>query len=161
MDTRQPLLTTLSLMSLAAVITVSGCMTDATVELTKAPFDATTALTNGTTDATMEILEPLTEFTSSTTPGAWINGDPRARARQKTRLFAAYELENLRSDMAKGRGEYLASLADLAGVPEERRPLFFYYMRSQYAHLYEDGLPARESFRRVFHAAWTAPQHLP
>ncbi len=136
----------------------SGCMTDATVELTKAPFDATTALTNGTTDATMEILQPLTEFTSSTTPGAWANGDSRAQARHKTRLFAAYEFENLRSDMARGQGEYLASLATLVGVPEDRHPLFFSYMHGRYDNLYEEGISTRESFHRVFHAAWTAPQ---
>src|SRR5690348_4840428 len=44
-----------------------GC--DATRELVKAPFEATTALSNGTTQATNELLEPLKEFTSSTTPG--------------------------------------------------------------------------------------------
>jgi len=49
-------------------------MTDATVELTKAPFDATTQLTNGTSGATKEFLDPTTEFTSSTTPGALADG---------------------------------------------------------------------------------------
>jgi len=51
----------------------AGC--DATRELVKAPFEATTALSNGTTQATNELLEPLKEFTSSTTPGAMYN-DP-------------------------------------------------------------------------------------
>ena len=50
----------------------SGCITDATTELTKAPFDATSQLTNGTTAALSEFTDPLTDFTSSTTPGAAI-----------------------------------------------------------------------------------------
>ena len=33
---------------LLGMLMMSGCITDATVELTKAPFDATTALTDGT-----------------------------------------------------------------------------------------------------------------
>jgi hypothetical protein len=56
------------------LLTLGGCMTNATVELTKAPFDATTQLTNGTSGATKEFLDPTTEFTSSTTPGALADG---------------------------------------------------------------------------------------
>ena len=33
----------------SVLLSASGCITEATVELTKAPFDATTDLTNGTT----------------------------------------------------------------------------------------------------------------
>ena len=51
------------------LLTLTGCMTNATVELTKAPFDATTDLTGGTSGATREFLDPTTEFISSTTPG--------------------------------------------------------------------------------------------
>ena len=69
------------------LLTLGGCMTNATVELTKAPFDATTQLTNGTSGATKEFLDPTTEFTSSTTPGALADGR-LLRAKQKATVFA-------------------------------------------------------------------------
>src|SRR5512139_2900804 len=83
----------------------SGCITDATVELTKAPFDATTALTNGTSKAVGELLEPTQKFLSSTTPGtAAINRFTRAR--EKTELFVGYTYEHLRAETAQGSGEH-------------------------------------------------------
>ena len=98
-------------------LTLSGCMTDASTELVKAPFDATTQLTDGTSKAIGEFLDPLTELTSSTTPGALGDGQ-LLRAKQKATGFAMHTHENLRADIARGRGEYLASLATLAGVPQ-------------------------------------------
>ena len=68
---------------------LSGCITEATVELTKAPFDATTALTDGTSKAVGELLEPTKKFVSSTTPGAAAI-DRFTRAREKTELFVGY-----------------------------------------------------------------------
>ena len=76
------------------LLTLGGCMTNATVELTKAPFDATTQLTNGTSGATKEFLDPTTEFTSSTTPGALADGR-LLRAKQKATVFAMHTHENL------------------------------------------------------------------
>src|SRR3954464_7907598 len=92
------------------LLSLSGCMTDATIELTKAPFDATTALTDGTSKAIGEFIDQKTDFTSSTTPGA-LSGDLLLKARRKTEVFAASSYENLRSDFARGSGEYLVSLA--------------------------------------------------
>ncbi|MEO8327906.1 MAG: hypothetical protein ABI618_18800, partial [Nitrospirota bacterium] len=65
---------------------LTGCITDATTDMTKAPFDASTELTDATTDsitrltdgtsqATSDLTEPTREFLSSTTPGAWFNAD--------------------------------------------------------------------------------------
>jgi hypothetical protein len=101
------------------LLTLGGCMTNATVELTKAPFDATTQLTNGTSGATKEFLDPTTEFTSSTTPGALADGR-LLRAKQKATVFAMHTHENLRADIARGQGEYLASLATLTGVSTDQ-----------------------------------------
>lgn len=88
------------------LLTLGGCMTNATVELTKAPFDATTQLTNGTSGATKEFLDPTTEFTSSTTPGALADGR-LLRAKQKATVFAMHTHENLRADIARGQGNIL------------------------------------------------------
>ncbi len=132
---------------------LSGCMTDATVELTKAPFDATTALTDGSSKATGEILDPLTELTSSTTPGASIV-DPLIRARQKTEVFASYSYEHLRSDIARGSGEYLVSFATAAGIPPDRHTAFQDRMRDAYATLFDQRMTFRESTARMVDVTW-------
>jgi hypothetical protein len=43
--------------------------------------------------------------------------------------------ESLAEEMAQGRGEHLASLATLLGVPEESQPEFFALVQEQYALL--------------------------
>jgi hypothetical protein len=128
-------------------------MTDATLELTLAPFNATTALTNGTSEATKDILDPLTKFTSSTTPGEF--ADHLIRARQKTEVFASYSYENLRADIARGSGEYLVSLATLAGIPSGRQAEFQGQMRDAYSTMFSDTVPFRESTIRIVEAAWS------
>jgi hypothetical protein len=99
-------------------------------------------------------LKPLREFTSSTTPGSWFTGDNPAKARQKVEVFAAYAYENLRSDLARGNGEYLVSLAALAGVPEGRQSAFRLHMRNAYATMFDEAISPRESSARIVEAAW-------
>lgn len=138
---------------LLSMLMMSGCITNTTVELTKAPFNATTALTNGTTEAIDAILDPLTKFTSSSTPGEWT--DHLTRARQKTEVFASYSYEHLRADMARGSGEYLVSLATLAGIPSARQTEFQGRMRDAYATMFNDTVPFRDSTVRIVDAAWS------
>jgi len=141
--------TRLSLVLLVAVWTV-GC--DATIELTKAPFDATTALSNGTTQASKELLEPLKEFTSSTTPGA-ISHDP-LKNKYRLQAFVAYSFDSVQRDIAQGKGEYVTSLATLAGIPEERRPQFFAMLQDRYATIYPTDSAPIESLHRLVAVAW-------
>ncbi len=135
------------------MLMMAGCITNATVELTKAPFNATTALTNGTTEAIDAILDPLTNFTSSSTPGESV--DHLIRARQKTEVFASYSYENLRADIARGSGEYLISLATLAGIPSGRQTEFQSQIRNAYSTMFDESIPFRESTIRVVEAAWS------
>lgn len=136
----------------AMVLGLAGC--DATVELTKAPFDASTALSDGVTQASSELVQPTTELTSSLTPGADGLVGP-ARARKKLEAFTAYSFENVRGDISRGEGEYLVSLATLAGVPHERQAGFGAQMRDNYASLYADD-SKRDAWVRVVNAAWSA-----
>ena len=138
---------------LLGMLIMSGCITNATVEVTKAPFNATTALTNGTTEAINDILDPLTKFTSSTTPGEL--SDHLIRARQKTEVFASYSYENLRADMARGSGEYLVSLATLAGIPSDQQTEFQIQMRNAYSTMFNETVPFRETTVRIVEAAWS------
>lgn len=135
------------------LLTLGGCMTNATVELTKAPFDATTQLTDGTTGATKEFLDPTTEFTSSTTPGA-LADNRLLRAKQKATAFATHTHENLRADIARGQGEYLASLATLAGVSADRWPDFQTTMTGSYPTLFDEQMSIAQSSERVVDIAW-------
>ena len=139
---------------LFGMLMLSGCITDATVELTKAPFDATTALTNGTSNAIGEILEPTQKFLSSTTPGA-IAIDRLTRAREKTEVFVGYSYEHLRTETARGSGEHIASLAVLAGIPTDRRQQFQENMRDTYSTMFNESIPPHEARLRLVNAAWS------
>lgn len=133
----------------------SGCMTDATTELTKAPFDATSQLTNGTTAALSEFTDPLTDFTSSTTPGAE-GGIVPSRAKKRLQIFAASSYENLRADISRGHGEYLVSLATLAGVPLGQFKDFQSFMQDSYSTMFEEAIPIPESTNQIVEIAWAA-----
>src|SRR6476660_538172 len=71
----------------------SGCITDATTELTSAPTDAISDLTNGTSAAVSDLTEPITNFTSSTTPGA-ADGHNPAWARKRLQNFTKASHDN-------------------------------------------------------------------
>lgn len=139
---------------LVGILTLSGCITEATVELTKAPFDATTALTDGTSRAVGEILEPTKKFLSSTTPGA-VAIDRFTRAREKTEIFVGYSYEHLRAEAARGSGEHVASLAVLAGIPADRRLQFQEQMRDTYSTMFDESLSSRDARIRLVNAAWS------
>lgn len=135
------------------LLTLAGCMTDATIELTKAPFDATTDLTGGTSGATREFLDPTTEFTSSTTPGALTDGR-LLRAKAKATVFATHTHENLRVDIARGQGEYLASLARLTGVSADRWTDLQTTLTQSYPALFDQQLTPIQSAKLVVDLAW-------
>jgi hypothetical protein len=136
------------------VLITSGCVTQATIELTKAPFDATTDLTNGTTAASSEFTQPLREFTSSTTPGA-ASVNP-ARAKKRLEVFTATTYENLRSDISRGHGEYLVSLATLAGIAPESVTRFQSLMQDSYSTMFDEVVPTAESRQHIVEIAWAA-----
>jgi len=142
---------------LGSMLFLSGCITagttDATADLTKAPFEATSDLTNGTSRAIGDILEPTKKFLSSTTPGAAAS-DRFTRAREKTELFVGFSYEHLRAEVAQGSGEHLASLAVLAGIPAEYQAQFQERLRESYSTLFEESLPSREGRIRLVNAAW-------
>lgn len=136
------------------LLMTSGCITHATLELTKAPFDATTQLANGTTAASSEFTQPLREFTSSTTPGA-ASFSP-ARAKKRLEVFTASSYDNLQSDISRGYGEYLVSLATLAGIPSVQFPEFQSLMQDSYGTMFDDAFPAADSTKQIVDIAWTA-----
>ena len=144
-----------AVLCISVLLTSYGCITNATTELLEAPFVATTDLTNGTTAAGADITKAVTDFTSSTTPGA---EGPRhlLRAKKRLQVFTASSYDNLRSDISRGYGEYLVSLATLAGVPSAQFPEFQSLMQDSYSTMFDDVIPAAESTRQIVEIAWAA-----
>ena len=79
------------------------------------------ATTNGTGMNTFAI--------SSGTSGC--TNDGKIMAEHKATVFTAANFENLSQDMAQGRGEHLASLATLMGVPANHQGEFFTMNQNQ------------------------------
>ena len=88
------------------------------------------ATTNGTFGSTT--------FGISTGTSGCTN-DGKVWAEYKTTLFAEINFENLSQEMAQGKGEHLASLATLMGVPAEHQAEFFAMTQERYTSLVKAG----------------------
>ena len=138
----------------------TGCITDTTVDMTKAPFDASTdltdattgsitKLTDGTSQATTDLTDPTREFLSSTTPGAWFQANGTLNPDHKKIAFVVLNFDNLQEGMAQGGGEYLLSLATLVGLPPSSREYFLKSAQRQYGYIFKEGQSRPESLRRL------------
>lgn len=78
-----------------------------------------------TAACTTNPFEPTTDTVSSTSGKTWFTEDGLISAEHKAIVFVTFNKENLSRDMAAGRGEYLASMSELLGVPQEQRTAFF------------------------------------
>jgi len=67
-------------------------------------------------------------------------------------VFAAANFRNLKTDMAKGQGEYLTSLAALMGVNDADRLAFGDFSKSRYASLMADSSVSSGAFLSAFDA---------
>lgn len=72
----------------------------------------------------------ITSGTSGCTNDGMVKND------QKVKVFASINFESLSQDMARGQGEYLASLATLMGVPAERQAAFSALTQTHYTTLF-------------------------
>ena len=155
-------------LGVATVLTsvLSGCMaiqplvTQPTLDVTKAPFKASTdlseapvrassELTDGTSQVVTDLTEPTKEFTSSTSPRSWFAGDGTLKAEHKVMAFTVLNYDNLKENIARGQGEYLASLASLVDVPEEGQAQFFAVAQDLYPVIYGEGIRPVDSVNRL------------
>jgi DUF3015 family protein len=74
-------------------------------------------------------------------------------AEHKAAVFANLNFEDLSQDMAQGRGEHLASLATLLGVPAEHQAEFFAMTQEQYTSLIQSGEASPVALVRALHDA--------
>lgn len=155
------------LISVAALTSVlSGCVamqplvTQPTLDVTKAPFKASTdlseapfrassELTDGTSQAVTDLTEPTKNFTSSTSPRSWFASDGTLKAEYKVMAFTVLNYDNVKENIARGQGEYLASLASLVNVPQEEQAAFFAFAQGLYPRVYGDGVEPVDSVNRL------------
>ena len=90
-------------------------------------------------------VDTFAKFTSSTSPGEWIDADGVIQESQKARLFAAVAFENLEQDIARGNGEYLRSLAVLMKIPPGEQDEFRTLSQRQYSRLFASDRRTAES----------------
>jgi hypothetical protein len=90
-------------------------------------------------------VDTFAKFTSSTSPGDWMNADGVIQESQKARLFAAVAFENLEQDIARGNGEYLRSLAVLMNIPAGEQDEFRSLSQKQYSRLFASDQRTAES----------------
>ena len=104
----------LTLTSLTVLLQATGCSVKATI------------------DQTMDTTTNVTGTTSSSARG-WFTEDGQMKAAFKATAFVTFNQENLSQDLAAGRGEYLASISVLLGIPSHRHPAFFSAAQTRYA----------------------------
>src|ERR671924_2248267 len=70
-------------------------------------------------------LNTTTDLLSSTTPGVWYDNNGMFKDEYKAVAFTTLNFDNVKRDMARGEGEYLASLGTLLGVRLSEQAQFF------------------------------------
>ena len=95
------------------------------------------------------------DFTSSTS-GSSALPDPSAKARQRLEQFVVTAYDGVNGNIAQGSGEYLTSLAVLAGVPVDAQVAFRTEMQSHYAVLSNPLLSRKEAETLVVNYAWSS-----
>ncbi len=106
------ILRSFAIISTSMVLGTTGCTLKATI--------------NQTTDTTSNI-------TGTTSGTGWWNEDGQIKPDFKATVFVFFNHSNLQQDLAVGRGEYLASMSRLLGIPEARQPAFFSAAQAGYA----------------------------
>jgi hypothetical protein len=84
---------------------------------------------------TNEITDTTSNITGTTSGHAWWNEAGQIKPDFKTTAFATINHRNLQQDIAAGRGEYLASMGALLGIPGGRQSAFFSSAQARYAQL--------------------------
>ena len=106
---------------------------------------ASTGFVLSACNTTKATVDTFAKFTSSTSPGNWINADGVIQDSQKARLFTSVAFENLEQDIARGNGEYLTSLSVLLKVPAGKQDEFRMHSQSNYSSLFASDIRTAEN----------------
>jgi hypothetical protein len=105
---------------------------------------------------TTEPTESSSDFTSSTTPSS----SSKPSAEEKAKSFARDNFFRLKEDMAFGKGEHLASLATLLGVPEKHQAEFFALTKERFPSLVSSEQVSADDMFMALNRELTAHPHL-
>jgi hypothetical protein len=103
----------------------------------------TTAPTESSTKTFHNTTEASSKFTSSTSPGG---GSSDLAKKEQALAFSKVNLERIKTDMAIGRGEHLASLATLMEIPERNQQEFFSLTKTNFNTLFDSENTTAEEF---------------
>lgn len=103
----------------------------------------TTAPTESSTKTFHNTTEASSKFTSSTSPGG---GSSDLAKKEQALAFSKVNLERIKTDMALGRGEHLASLATLMEIPERNQQEFFSLTKTNFNTLFDSENTTAEEF---------------
>ncbi|MBI4001348.1 MAG: DUF3015 family protein [Nitrospira defluvii] len=84
-----------------------------------------------------ETTDTTSNITGTTSGRVWWNEDGLLKPEHKVAAFTAYNAQNLEEDLARGQGEYLASLDTLMGKPEV--PAFHLLEQDAYSRWSQSG----------------------
>jgi hypothetical protein len=104
-------------------------------------------------NTTKATIDTTVKFFSSTSPDSLFTADGMVEQKEKTNLFAGVTFENLRQDVAQGKGQYLTSLAVLMKIPSSRHDEFAAFLQSRYSTLFTSDLAEDHSAHLKFLAA--------
>lgn len=97
-------------------------------------------------NTTKATLDTSVKFTSSTSPDDGVlTEDGLIKAQYKVDVYTAVAFDNLEQDIARGQGEYVASLGSLLQVPSDRHPEWTAAAQTRFASLFpaEDRTPEK------------------
>ena len=75
-------------------------------------------------------------------------------------MFAELNTDALAQEMAQGRGEHLASMATLLGVPDQQHEAFFSMAQARYAALSQGGDVSAPALVKALNAGISADPSL-
>lgn len=88
--------------------------------------------TKATTDTTSD---GVTNFLSSTTGRSWFTEDGLVLRDQKVQAFVHVNFDDLKQEVALGKGEYLTSFGQLLGVPARQQEDFASWVQARYPRI--------------------------
>ena len=111
------------------------------------------AMMTSACNTTKATVDTTVKFFSSTSPDSMFTQDGMVEQREKVNLFAGAAFENLRQEVAQGRGQYVTSLAVLMNIPPSKQEEFAQFLQSRHSTLFTSDLLEDHSAHRKFVAA--------
>lgn len=98
-----------------------------------------------------ETTDTTSNITGTTSGRVWWNEDGLLKPEHKVAAFTAYNAQNLEEDLARGQGEYLASLETL--MEKSESPSFQLFAQDAYSRWSQSGSASTDELMNHVHTA--------